>query len=95
MRDYKPKTISPALTASMYKEPPVVLDLVKSTSTQHKFIKNNSLTTKTMETSHKLNQRTYQTLISLTEGISDTQRYKCLGNAVTVNVIQYLINKLI
>jgi len=25
-----------------------------------------------------------------TEGISDTQRYKCLGNAVTVNVIEYL-----
>ena len=23
-----------------------------------------------------------------TKGISDTQRYKCLGNAVTVNVIQ-------
>jgi DNA (cytosine-5)-methyltransferase 1 len=23
-----------------------------------------------------------------TEGISDTQRYKCLGNAVTVNVIE-------
>ena len=22
------------------------------------------------------------------EGISDTQRYKCLGNAVTVNVIE-------
>lgn len=32
-----------------------------------------------------------------TEGISDSQRYKCLGNAVTVNVVQYigelLINK--
>jgi len=25
-----------------------------------------------------------------TEGISDTQRYKCLGNAVTVNVIRFL-----
>ena len=25
-----------------------------------------------------------------TEGISDTQRYKCLGNAVTVNVIECL-----
>ena len=30
-----------------------------------------------------------------TEGISDTQRYKCLGNAVTVNVIEYIITKLI
>ena len=30
-----------------------------------------------------------------TEGLSDTQRYKCLGNAVTVNVIQAIIEKLI
>ena len=29
-----------------------------------------------------------------TEGISDTQRYKCLGNAVTVNVIEYLGHKI-
>lgn len=29
-----------------------------------------------------------------TEGVSDTQRYKCLGNAVTVNVINYLVSKL-
>jgi len=29
-----------------------------------------------------------------TEGLSDTQRYKCLGNAVTVNVIEAIINKL-
>ena len=28
-----------------------------------------------------------------TEGVSDTQRYKCLGNAVTVNVIKEIINK--
>ena len=30
-----------------------------------------------------------------TEGISDTQRYKCLGNAVTVNVVQQIIRKMI
>jgi site-specific DNA-cytosine methylase len=29
-----------------------------------------------------------------TEGISDTQRYKCLGNAVTVNVIRFLGGRL-
>lgn len=29
-----------------------------------------------------------------TEGISDTQRYKCLGNAVTVNVIRAIVSKL-
>lgn len=29
-----------------------------------------------------------------TEGVSDTQRYKCLGNAVTVNVIKEIITRL-
>ena len=29
-----------------------------------------------------------------TEGISDTQRYKCLGNAVTVPVIEFIANRL-
>ena len=29
-----------------------------------------------------------------TEGISDSQRYKCLGNAVTVNVIKAIMEKL-
>lgn len=30
-----------------------------------------------------------------TEGVSDTQRYKCLGNAVTVNVIKFFGEKLL
>ena len=30
-----------------------------------------------------------------TEGVSDTQRYKCLGNAVTVNVIEEIIRRLV
>jgi len=30
-----------------------------------------------------------------TEGVSDTQRYKTLGNAVTVNVIRDIIYQLI
>ena len=29
-----------------------------------------------------------------TEGLSDTQRYKCLGNAVTVNVVEAIIKQL-
>ena len=29
-----------------------------------------------------------------TEGLSDTQRYKCLGNAVTVPVIEYILERL-
>jgi DNA (cytosine-5)-methyltransferase 1 len=30
-----------------------------------------------------------------TEGVSDTQRYKCLGNAVTVNVIHIIMERLL
>ncbi len=30
-----------------------------------------------------------------TEGISDSQRYKCLGNAVTVNVVEHIMERLI
>ena len=30
-----------------------------------------------------------------TEGISDTQRYKCLGNAVTVDVVEEIVKRLI
>ena len=30
-----------------------------------------------------------------TKGISDTQRYKCLGNVVTVNVAEYILKKII
>ena len=30
-----------------------------------------------------------------TKGISDTQRYKCLGNAVTVNTVQAIVQKLL
>ena len=29
-----------------------------------------------------------------TAGVSDTQRYKCCGNAVTVNVVSYLVSKI-
>ena len=30
-----------------------------------------------------------------TEGVSDTQRYKCLGNAVTVNVVAEIVSRII
>lgn len=30
-----------------------------------------------------------------TEGVSDTQRYKCLGNAVTVNVVEFVVRHLL
>ena len=29
-----------------------------------------------------------------TEGVSDTQRYKMMGNAVTVNVVEYIIKNI-
>ena len=30
-----------------------------------------------------------------TEGVSDTQRYKCLGNAVTTNVVSFIGTQMI
>jgi site-specific DNA-cytosine methylase len=30
-----------------------------------------------------------------TEGVSDTQRYKTLGNAVTVNVIRHIFDRIL
>lgn len=32
---------------------------------------------------------------NFTEGISDTQRYKCIGNAVTVPVVEYILKNII
>lgn len=32
--------------------------------------------------------------VGWTEGVSDTQRYKTLGNAVTVNVVEAIVSKL-
>jgi len=29
-----------------------------------------------------------------TEGLSDTQRYKCMGNAVTTNVVEWVVTQL-
>ena len=29
-----------------------------------------------------------------TEGVSDTQRYKMMGNAVTVNVVEYIVKNI-
>jgi DNA (cytosine-5)-methyltransferase 1 len=40
-------------------------------------------------------QRLQGFLDGWTEGISDTQRYKCIGNAVTVNVIEAIVEKLL
>ncbi len=31
---------------------------------------------------------------NFTEGVSDTQRYKCLGNAVTVPVVEYILKSM-
>jgi site-specific DNA-cytosine methylase len=46
-----------------------------------------------------LNQDTFtigvKTRVGYTYGVSDTQRYKCLGNAVTVNVIRDIMEKLL
>lgn len=68
----------------------------------------NALTTKAShkDASHVINGQRVRRLTPLecerlqgfpdnwTEGISDTQRYRCLGNAVTVPVVQYILERL-
>jgi len=81
MNNYKPDyNKSVAITASSYKEPPVVSNIRR-------------LTPKECErlqgfpddwTKYGIND----------EPISDTQRYKMCGNAVTVNVVQAVMEKL-
>jgi len=65
---------SVAITATSYKEPPVVNAIRRLTPTEC--------------------ERLQGFPDGWTEGVSDTQRYKTLGNAVTVNVIRDIIKKL-
>jgi DNA (cytosine-5)-methyltransferase 1 len=66
---------SVAITATSYKEPPVVNAIRRLTPTEC--------------------ERLQGFPDGWTEGISDTQRYKCLGNAVTVNVIKDIFLKIL
>ena len=66
---------SVAITATSYKEPPVVSGIRRLTPLEC--------------------ERLQGFPDGWTLGISDTQRYKCLGNAVTVNVIRAIAGKLI
>ncbi len=66
---------SVAITATSYKEPPVVSGIRRLTPTEC--------------------ERLQGFPDGWTEGVSDTQRYKCLGNAVTVNVIEEIARRLL
>ena len=66
---------SVAITATSYKEPPVVNAIRRLTPTEC--------------------ERLQGFPDGWTEGLSDTQRYKTLGNAVTVNVIRDIMAKLL
>ena len=67
-------TESPAITATSYKEPPVVNQIRRLTPTEC--------------------ERLQGFPDGWTSGVSDTQRYKTLGNAVTVNVIKAITQRL-
>jgi len=66
---------SVAITATSYKEPPVVNAIRRLTPTEC--------------------ERLQGFPDGWTEGVSDTQRYKTLGNAVTVNVIRDIFSTMI
>jgi len=67
----------PAITATSYKEPPVVLAqrIRRLTPTEC--------------------ERLQGFPDGWTEGVSDSQRYKTLGNAVTVNVIKHIVRRIL
>jgi len=65
---------SVAITATSYKEPPVVNSIRRLTPTEC--------------------MRLQGFPDDWCDGISDSQKYKCAGNAVTVNVIRDIIQKL-
>ena len=66
---------SVAITATAYKEPPVVNAIRRLTPTEC--------------------ERLQGFFDGWTEGVSDTQRYKTIGNAVTVNVIRDIFERLL
>jgi len=68
---------SVAITATSYKEPPVVNGIRRLTPTECARLQGFP------DDWHKI------------QGISDTQAYKCYGNAVTVNVIEAIMEKLL
>ena len=76
MQNYKPDyEKSVAITATSYKEPPVVNSIRRLTPTEC--------------------ERLQGFPDGWTEGVSDTQRYKTLGNAVTVNVIKDIFSRVL
>src|SRR3990167_5679926 len=65
LNNYRPSKISVAITATMYKEPPLVLDIPKLINTQSKFMKNIFQNTEISATSLKSTQQSFPTLTSL------------------------------
>jgi DNA (cytosine-5)-methyltransferase 1 len=96
MKNFTPQDNSVALTASCYKEPPVVLKRFIIDSNQTGGISDNGrirrLTPIECERLQGFsdNYTKYGLFDGEVKEISDTQRYKCLGNAVTTDVIKHL-----
>lgn len=76
-------------------------------STKQSMLTNDARTIRTAETTGELEGMRIRRLTPMecerlqgfpdgwTEDLSDTQRYKCLGNAVTTNVVEYVFKKLL
>ena len=80
MNNYTPQDVSVAITASAYKEPPVVLPQIRR------------LTPKECERLQGFPDNC--TAQGIDGAISDTQRYKMCGNAVTTNVVQAVFERI-
>ncbi len=85
MRDFKKRKIAGSLIASQYKEPQVVNSIRRLTPIECERLQGFP----DNFTKYGINEKGEEV------EISDTQRYKTLGNAVTVNVIKEIIKRLI
>ena len=100
-REFGWKDISPAVCARDYKDPKIIRT-AQALQTDGFLRQGSSFGTNNPASSRNIRRLTPIECERLqgfpdgwTEGISDTQRYKCLGNAVTVNVIEAITEKII
>jgi len=104
-RVYDPRGLSPTLnTAQGGNRQPNIITSTITTENAHGFGKNVTanqvydiavLTGKIRRLTPTECERLQGFPDGWTEGVSDTQRYKCLGNSVTMNVIQAIMEKLL
>ena len=95
MNDYKKKDICGAITATAYKEPPVVNSIRRLTPKECERLQGFPDDWTKYGVDYEKGLHIPREQIHELTPISDTQRYKMCGNAITVNVIKAIMLKLL